>query len=193
MSVSRLCRVAALIAVAASAAAGATTASEHVAARYVAVPPVRRLTIDRAYARLVQAGLRVSFAARLTFPADETAIVTRAIPPVGTHVRRGAVVRLVLVRPPQGVASPGVPIPLPSAVVPNLVGKPVGAAAAWARRSGLTWEAALPPLVAGAAPQLLDDFRVVHQSPKPGTRLSYGVSEASGSFLVTPLRVRGLR
>lgn len=179
-----------LLAVAAFAALVGPAESRRAAPRRVAVPSVRRLTLERAYARLVGAGLRVSFAARLTFPDDATVIVERATPPAGTVVRRGTAVRLAFVRPPRGAASPAVPSPLPSAVVPSLVGKRVGAAAAWASRAGLTWEAALGPLVAGAAPLLLDDYRIVRESPKPGTRLSYGVSGPSG-FLVTPLRVRG--
>jgi beta-lactam-binding protein with PASTA domain len=155
-----------------------------------AVPAVQGLTIEGAYKRLHQAGLRVSYARRLTLPADATAEVSRQTPHAGAHARRGAVVTLDLSVPPTGTGSPAVPNEIPSATVPNFKGKTLTTVQEWAKTNGLRWEAThLPGLTAGTASQLLGNYLVSDQTPATGTRLSLGHQGPSGAFTPTPLVV----
>lgn len=79
--------------------------------------------------------------------------------------------------------------------MPGLVGWPVSAAVAWAERHGLYWQVdELPGLRAGAAANLLANYRVTGQRPQAGSVLALGIANGSGdqgSFEPTPLTLRG--
>ncbi len=116
--------------------------------------------------------------------------VVQTSPTAGTRVHRGAIVTFVL-RCCGPVGSPGISTkPLPATLVPNFVGGLATAAYAWTARHNLYFNARLSPLIAGDAPVLLDNYRVVRQDPAPEHPLEQGIgantSRTSGYFIVTP-------
>lgn len=97
------------------------------------VPKVTNASLDVAYARLHRAGLRVSFTSAFSDgdAPDSPCLPTigRQVPRGGRHVRSGTVVMLRLRRRLCSLGSPGVPIGrLPSAKVPQFVGRPIATA-----------------------------------------------------------------
>jgi hypothetical protein len=165
--------------------------SLRVAGSAARVPAVQGLPIEQAYDRLHHAGFRVSFQGRLSLP-PATAAVTRQAPRAGGYARRGSIVKLRLAVPPTGAGSPAVPNELKEFTVPDFHGRPVLAAVEWAESSQLQWEASLPPLSAGGAARLLDNYAVDRQEPTPGMQLSPGRKDANGGFTPTPLKVRAM-
>lgn len=166
----------------------------------VVVPRVTNVVLDVAYARLHRAGLRVSFPSPFSdgdAPASPCLpTIGRQVPRGGRHVRSGTVVTLRLRRRLCSGGSPGVPIGrLPSAKVPLFVGRPIATAVAWADRHNLYWQVdKLPPLIAGNAPDLLGNYRVISQQPTVGSSLTLGIAKGGGnqgSFAPTPLILSG--
>lgn len=164
------------------------------------VPHVTNARLDIAYARLHRTGLRVSFTSAFSDgdAPDSPCLPTigRQVPRGGRHVRSGTVVMLRLRRRLCSLGSPGVPIGrLPSAKVPLFVGRPIATAVAWAERHDLFWQVdKLPPLIAGNAPDLIDNYRVISQQPSAGSILAFGIAKGGGnqgSFTPTPLILRG--
>lgn len=154
-------------------------------------PKVLHLQLWDAYGHLRRAGLTVAFPSitlggvSLCWPQ-----VAAQSPGPGSHVARGSTVTLKLTSR-CGLASPAVPVPLPApVVVPDFVAQPVAATRLWADRQGLYWQARFPALKAGTTRHLLDNFVVLKQRPRPGSKLSLGVAgPGPGSFRPTPLDV----
>jgi hypothetical protein len=151
----------------------------------------RPSALPAAYDRLHAAGLRVR--CRVVYLLGIficTPTVARQSPPAGRRVNRGTVVTLTT-KPPRCMSeSPGLPIPMPSATVPSLAGLRVSAVQSWAEAHNLYWRAVrLPALEAGRAATLLDNYRVVRQTPDPGTLLTLGDPSGIGVFRPTPLTV----
>ncbi len=164
------------------------------------VPQVTNARLDVAYARLHRTGLRVRFTSAFSDgdAPDSPCLPTieRQVPRGARHVRSGSVVTLRLRRRLCSVGSPGVPIGrLPSAKVPLFVGRPIATAVAWADRHNLYWQVdQLPPITAGNAPDLIDNYRVSSQQPSAGSILAFGIAKGGGnqgSFTPTPLILRG--
>jgi len=114
---------------------------------------------------------------------------------LGTRAPRGSVSKLHLVLPRLGLASPAVPNEIPRHRVPNFVGRRISVVVDWAQRLELDWEAKLPPLSAGGASGLLDNYIVVRQHPAPGKDLALGVGYAGpdDGWRPTPLVVSGIQ
>jgi hypothetical protein len=73
------------------------------------------------------------------------------------------------------------------AVVPNFVGRPACEGTIWAESHRQFWQVrALPALRGGKAETLLGAYRVVSQTPAPGTILRQGYRR-HGAFHLTPL------
>jgi hypothetical protein len=161
------------------------------------VPRVVGRDVATAYRRLHRAGLRVSLPAfELDLGLGSPLRVTGQSIRAGTGVADGGSVTLTLGCPGCGVGSPAVPTHLPRYVVPDLVGGSVAAAARWVAHKELYFVAHLGALKAGAAPDLLGNYRVTRQRPRAGKRLQLGTATsccggAGGSFLPTPLTVWG--
>jgi hypothetical protein len=171
--------------------AEASTGPRHVGR--VAVPGVSGEDMLTAYETLQGAGLRVSIPGLATI-APSTSFAGTTTPAAGRLVPRNTTVTIRAKQVFLGVASPAVPFPLPSAVVPNFSGAHVSAAAAWAESHDLFWVATLPPLIAGDAATLLANYRVVKQAPRAGATLELGIGTTTGSggsFDPTPLRLNG--
>lgn len=190
----------ALILVAAVAGAtGADVASAANPSAKVTVPAVTEgLTVEDAYVRLHQAGLRVTVPTVISIGALCKPGPSRQSPRPGALVPRGRTVILTLGR--CGLGSPAVPPrrPLPAFTVPDLVGQPVSAAAGWAARSQLYFSLKAPPLRRGNAATLFANYQVAEQHPAPGEALALGILVATpgnpdaGTFLPTPLRIRAI-
>jgi hypothetical protein len=163
----------------------------------VTVPRVDRLEISAAYDRLHARGLRVTLpGTELEYWEDPPAYVVRTVPSAGRRVARGSVVVLSLGCPGCGVASPGVPIPIPKYRVPRLAGHLLSAAFAWVANKALYFTAHLGPLTAGDATHLFENYRISRQSPRPGSVIQLGRGHRccgghGGTFTVTPLIVWG--
>lgn len=178
---------------------GAFAASSRPASQRLTVPDAVSRDMFASYERLHRAGLRVRLSASFsagTLPSSCSPRIATQRPRAGQPTRFGSVVTLGLRPQFCLVGSPGVPTgKLPSAIVPDFIGKRVSVAVAWADRHDLySEEDDLPALHAGAAAHLLDNYRVVGQQPAPGSLLSLGVGHRSGntgSFLPTPLVLYG--
>jgi hypothetical protein len=154
------------------------------------VPHAVGLDAAAAYRRLHRAGLRVSLPAfELDLGLGSPLRVTGQSIRAGRAVADGGIVALTLGCPGCGVASPAVPTQLPRYNVPDLVGGAVAAARAWVAHKELYFVAHLGPLTAGAAPDLLDNYRVTRQRPRPGHKLQLGTGTSGGGFTPTPLVV----
>lgn len=164
--------------------------------RRVAVPGVIGLDLNRAYAHLHRAGLRVSFPHSFSAGSFACApIIAKENPAARALVAAGSTVTLTARPPSCGVASPGVPVGrLPSAKVRDFIGGPLSAAMSWAKKHQLYWEAdKVPRLVRADAKTLLGNYRVTGQRPRPGATLTLGVATRhgnGGSFRPTPLILR---
>jgi hypothetical protein len=166
--------------------------------RQTVVPDVTGLGLTAAYARLHRAWLRVSFPALYEgtgglLGCDPT--IAAQDPAAGTVTAGDRTVALTAGPRRCGLGSPGVPTGrLPSAVVPDFVGKPLTTAVSWAETHELYWDAAkLPPLVAARAPTLLANYRVTEQTPRAGATLRLGIDTHNGNedtFRPTPLKLK---
>lgn len=140
--------------------------------------------LSTAYRLLVAHGLRVAFTQPASLSALHPAMVSWP-PSLSKGVPRGSVVEL---RPvPGGVGSPAVPASHHRYRVPNLVGCQLTQAVNWASDRSLDWT--IPRLTSPeneGSPDLFDAYRVVGQTPTPGTSLEPGVSDGA-SYRVTPL------
>ena len=75
------------------------------------------------------------------------------------------------------------------AVVPNLVGRRLSDAIAWAHHAGLYWSVEeAPALRPSDRPAVFDNYRVRRQSPPAGTRALPGVPSGSG-VRITPVKL----
>jgi hypothetical protein len=154
------------------------------------------MDINHAYASLHHAGLRVSYLR--SFSEDSSAcwpIIVREKPAAGSRVTPGSTVRLTARPPSCGIGRPAVPVgQLPSFKVPNFAGRPLSDAVHWADAHNLYWEAeSLPRLVGGDAATLLNNYSVIKETPRAGSRLQLGIGTRQGNegtFLPTPLTLR---
>jgi beta-lactam-binding protein with PASTA domain len=164
------------------AASVASTAGACGGEQMVVVPGIRSANVVFAYERLHAAGLRVAIPSGLAIESLRMPLVRTQTPVAGARVARGSTVRL-----DSFFSFTGSPTGAPSlAVVPSLHGRSASAAPAWAERKDMYWRVALPPLTAGDATTLLDNFRIVGQRPRPGTLLRHGYLRGR-AFHVTPL------
>jgi hypothetical protein len=152
----------------------------------VAVPGVRSASVEFAYRRLHDAGLRVAIPASLDLSSQRSVMVRDQSPRAGAAVARGSVVTLTTAG--GVIGSIAVPRRQPRASVPSFVGADPDAVVRWAERNRLLWRVALPPLRAGHADSLLANYRVLRQTPAPGAHLRLGVQLAHG-FRPTPISV----
>jgi hypothetical protein len=163
----------------------------------VKVPHVLGLDVAAAYRQLHRAGLRVTLpGTELDYGLHALLRVTGQSRPGGASASRGGIVRLKLGCPRCGVASPGVPKPLPQYRVPSFVGRSVGDARRWVAHKALYLVVHLGPLRGGNAADLLDNYRVIRQRPRAGRNLGLGTAMSccggsAGSFTPTPLVVWG--
>ena len=180
-----------LVVVAVGALVAATRDGGEDEARMLVVPHVTETGIVRAYDLARAAGFRVAISNRFSVAALCEPIAERQSPPRGALLREGGVVTINAGICPLG--SPGVRRPMPSAVVPDFTGKPASEVVDWAEtREMFWWVRGASPLAAGSTPHLLDNYRVLRQSPRPGARLRPGVLLRSGGsrgFRVTPITV----
>jgi hypothetical protein len=181
------------IALAAAFAIGVASPAHSGAAHRVRVPDVEQAPTPQAYGRLHTAGLRVTLPGLTIYSLGCAEYVVGQSPAPGRTVGAGAAVRLRLSAARCGVGSPAVSDPLPSAVVPNFVGRPVSQAYAWAQAHQLYWQARLGPVHAGAAALFYANYVVRRQSPAPGTTLRQGVRVGANGFRPTPLSVAGVQ
>jgi hypothetical protein len=162
------------------------------------VPSVIGLDLGHAYARLHQAGFRV------TYPRSFSAGSLSCAPVIGKQRPiAGALSRLptvTLTPQPPRCAAPSLALPtgpLPSALVPRFEGQSLLVAARWATTNELYWQVnRLPALRNGCWPQLLSNYAIVRQNPKAGMTLRLGIAHRhgqSGSFLPTPLKLTALQ
>ncbi len=157
---------------------------------FVTVPDLQYGHLLGVYESLQKLGLRVSI--RNSFVSNYVCdrFTVKQGPPAGTLVRRGSTVTFSV----DGCMLGRGPISnLAQATVPDLVGRRVTAAWIWTYENDMFFEARLPPLRNGDRPRLYDNYRIVRQSPKAGSRLSRfpGVCNGIGCGPPTPLIVWG--
>ncbi len=180
-----------LLAIVAVTMAAVGCAGEEKATRTVTVPLVTQTDVIRAYELLRTAGLQVAI--RNHFSVESLCVPTaqEQSPRRGTRTAVGSVVTISAGFCPIG--SPAVAKRMPTASVPSFDGQPASRVVAWAARSRMFWSVRrLPPLSAGDAPHLLDNYRVVRQQPLPGSTLRPGVVVNVGGrrgFRPTPITV----
>lgn len=183
--------------------------ARHDATRLVRVPAVATnsqiapIDLRQAYDRLHRAGLRVAFHRAFAFTPVTLClpVVAAQRPAAHSRVPRATVVRLRLRRPLCPAGSPAVPTRMPSAVVPDFIGRPAQAAYTWTNRHRLSFQTnTLAGLEAGAARHLLGNYTITRQQPAAGTTLKLGTGTShptptgmTGIFRPTPLRVRAVR
>lgn len=151
--------------------------------------PVAQTDVVDAYSRLREAGLRVAVrnSFRISTLCFPTAWGQRPLP-------RRRVPRDTVVTINAGGCDQATPAGHnhPARPVPNFVGKTVQTAVLWAHRLEIEWYVTeLPPLPPSSAPNLLDNYRVVRQTPAPGTKLQRSVGTAPDTFRITPLELWG--
>jgi hypothetical protein len=140
-----------------------------------------------AYDALHAAGLRVELTRPIAILALRVPSAARVSPPPGARVTRGNVVTITPGFAPIG--SPAVLKSHPRYTVPSFIGRPAGAAVAWAAAHAMFWAIPrLPPLPASNAPHLLDAYTVVAQQPRPGRTIIQGVMVGRG-FRPTQLTI----
>jgi len=159
--------------------------------RSLTVPQVIGTGILRAYDLARAASFRVGVSNAFSVSALCEPITERQIPHTGAPLPEGSVVTINAGICP--LASPALRTPMPSARVPDFRNKLASEVVAWASSRGMFWSVrGASPLAAGSAPHLLDNYRVIRQSPRPGTRLRPGVFVRSGGtrgFRPTPITV----
>jgi hypothetical protein len=159
----------------------------------VASPDVVGLSLDHAYSELRRSGLRVSFPN--SFDPGCLPTVSAQRPRAGEPVRGASTTVLTLRIVGCALGSPAVPVgPLPSATVPRFMGRPLLAAVAWVNKHQLSVQITdgLPGLRNADAPQLLANYRITSQRPRPGATLTLGIGHSNaseGTWLPTPLRI----
>lgn len=157
--------------------------------RVLTVPHVTGTGVLRAYDLARAAGFKVAVSNGFSLAALCEPIAERQTPRAGASLREGGVVTINAGSCP--LASPAVRRPMPIATVPNFAGKRASEVVAWASsREMFWWIRGASALEAGSTPHLLDNYRVLRQSPRPGSRLRPGVFVRSGGsrgFRVTPI------
>jgi hypothetical protein len=156
------------------------------------VPHVTGIALNVAYQRLRAADLRVTFTGPLTLTPTYSCFpdVAHQSSAAGQHIAAGSTVMLDLAPQRCVVAKPGHPTVMPSATVPNLVGKPLTAAIAWADAHQLAWAVQhLPGLASGHAPSFFANYAIDAQQPQAGRRLQLEVVGVNGARY-TPLTLR---
>jgi hypothetical protein len=169
-------------------------------ARYV--PRVAGRSLFGAYRVLHAGGFRVTYT-HATYAGSQGffgcyPLIKGESPAPATGLARGGTVRLIPDMPACALASPVVPKGNPWHTVPNFRGKSLSVVAKWAGSHNVTWNGGkLRPLIKGDAPNLLANYRVTAQKPRPGSRLrmGYGGSShkngvTSGWFRLTPVTVK---
>jgi beta-lactam-binding protein with PASTA domain len=133
----------------------------------VRVPSVRGMTPAAAYRALHKAGFRVAVRNRDSAwdSLYGNAQSGWVIPRVGSEVRPGTVVRLVIVSGDFGSPVGLTPRPVRT---PSFVGKSATSAIGWAEAHNVLWYVRLPSLPPSSAPNLYDAYRVIAQKPTPG-------------------------
>lgn len=163
----------------------AITSGASSSALKVTVPRVAGLGISSAYARLRAVGLRVSIPHRFILDFVAPVVARRVQPSAGRSVPRGSIVDLEA-----GVGccvgSIVAPVKQPTYRVPDFIGGPASAAAAWAAARMLELYAYLGAMRAGSATNLLLNYRITRQSPSPGSKLRFSLGR---SGTITPLVV----
>jgi hypothetical protein len=173
---------AAVLVLAAGALVVATRDGSEDEARMLVVPQVTGTGILRAYDLALAAGFRVAVSNGFSVAALCEPIAERQVPRSGVLLHESGVVTVDAGVCPLG--SPAVRRPMPTATVPDFVGDPASAVVRWAETRGMFWWIrGASALTAGSTPHLLDNYRVLRQSPRPGARLR------PGAFV----RRRGLR
>lgn len=170
--------------------AAAGCSRENGPAPMVTVPLVTQTNVVRAYDLLHAAGLRVAILSSFSADSLRIPIAQEQSPRPGTLTAAGSVATISAGFGPTGSAA--VLTSMPTATVPNFVGKPPGDAVAWAERSSMFWAVRdLTPLSASDAPHFFDNYRVVRQRPLPGATLRQGVTVPGKfpGFRPTPITV----
>jgi beta-lactam-binding protein with PASTA domain len=174
-------RIAAVIAMAWTLCLGVSGSS---AAGQAVVPDVVGLNVVSAYYDVRDAG----FAVQIDEPIEIDAMVSHQSSPPGTKGRGGTPVVLDLDSGPHGLLPSGGWTPR----MPRLVGKPLPDAIQTLQALGLLWSAWLPALPASMRPRLFDNYRVIAQSPAPGTRFTQTVVRETAQGTLTETTTVGL-
>jgi hypothetical protein len=141
--------------------------------------------VVRAYDAVHDAG----FAVQIDEPIEMDAMVSDQSSAPGTKGRAGTPVVLDLDAGPR----PGRLPPGPRRRMPRLVGTPLPEAVQTLEALELLWSAAsLPTLPATMRPRLFDNYRVIAQSPAPGTRFAQTVAREIPEGTLTRTRTVGL-
>jgi PASTA domain len=179
----RTSRIAAVIAIAGTLCLVVSGSS---AAGQAVVPDVVGLNVVSAYDAVHEAG----FAVQIDQPIEMDAIVSRQSSPPGTTGRAGSPVVLDLdAQHLLGLLPPG-----PRRRIPRLVGKRLPDAIQTLEALELLWGVGpLPTLPATMRPRLFDNYRVIAQSPAPGTRFTQTVVREIPEGMQTTTRTVGLR
>jgi len=160
-------------------------------ARILTVPQVTGTGVVRAYDLARAAGFRVGVGNGFSVAALCEPIAERQVPRTGAPLHEGGVVTISAGICP--LASPAVRRPMPTAVVPDFAGKVASEVVAWASSREMFWSIrGASALTASAAPHLLDNYRVIRQSARPGATLRPGVFVRNGGsrgFRPTPITV----
>lgn len=169
----------------------ATRDGDEEAARMLTVPKVTETDVIHAYELVRAAGFRAGVHNRFSVASLCVPIASEQLPPFGAPMPDDGVVTISPGGCPLG--SPSVRRPMPSATAPDFAGERASDVVAWAKRAGMFWAVRdAPTLTAGSEPHLLDNYRVVRQSPSAGARLRPGVFVRSGGsrgFRPTPITV----
>jgi hypothetical protein len=147
---------------------------------FVIVPRVSGLSVEGAFQRLGDAGLRVTTSEPVRLgPTEGLPWVFRQRPRPGAHVKAGAVVALRFCGFAGGLVMPT----FDEVVAPDVAGLPLREALARLEDSPVVWSAVLPPLPATSARSFLDAYRVTGQTPAPGTRFVQTVKRTSARLI----------
>jgi beta-lactam-binding protein with PASTA domain len=149
----------------------------------IAIPRVRGMSVVHAYERLHRAGFEVSILEGFEVDSlgPQLALVQQLSPAAGSRLPRGSVVRLD-VGCSCAAASPSVPArTLPRYTVPDFAGQSVSLVRRWIANKTLYLNEHVGPLRAGDAGSLYRNYTITKQYPRPGTTLSLGVRDVSGT------------
>ena len=152
----------------------------HAKRGFVIVPRVSGLSVEGAFQRLSDAGLRVTTSEPVRLgPTEGLPWVFRQRPRPGAHVKAGAVVALRFCGFAGGLVMPT----FDEVVAPDVAGLPLREALARLEDSPVVWSAVLPPLPATSARSFLDAYRVTGQTPAPGTRFVQTAKRTSARLI----------